>query len=121
VESQRGDRRDSPNAFSIFAFDLTAGKPGSIPFKRKRAIPMGNAAAKAGWLIFLFAVAGAALHTGPDDPLTAGLKSSGVYRPYVIITCSIIVFALIRTAFIMHNIVALHRQLDELRRRKGKG
>jgi hypothetical protein len=82
---------------------------------------MSNVAAKAGWLIFLFALAGAAFRTGPDDPITAGLKSSGVYRPFVIITCSIIVLALIRTAFIMRNIVALHRQLDELRRKKGKG
>jgi hypothetical protein len=81
---------------------------------------MGKAA-KAGWLIFLFALAGAALRTGPDDPITAGLKSSGVYQPFVIITCSIVVLALIRMAFIMRNIVALHRQLDELRRRKGKG
>jgi hypothetical protein len=82
---------------------------------------MGKAASKLGWLIFLFALAGAVFRTGPDDPTTAAMKSSGAYQPFLVITWSLVGLCFIRAAFIMRSTVAMGRKLDELRRRKGKG
>lgn len=62
---------------------------------------MGNAASKAGWLIFILALGGAMLHSGPDDPITAGLKSSGLYQPLMVILSTIIVLTLLWIARIM--------------------
>ena len=81
---------------------------------------MGNAASKAGWLIFILALAGAALHKGPDDPITAGLKSSGIYQPLMVIFSVIIVLALLWMARIMKKTVAMRRHLDELKNQKGR-
>lgn len=80
---------------------------------------MGNAASKAGWLIFILALVGTAFRSGPDDPLTAGLKSSGAYQPFVVILSVIIVLALLGMARTMKKTAAMHQYLDE-RKRKGR-
>jgi hypothetical protein len=81
---------------------------------------MGNAASKAGWLIFMVALAGAVLRRGPDDPVTSGLKSSGMYQPLLVIL-SLVVFLLFIWVFrAMKKAVAMRRHLDELRNRKGR-
>ncbi|HZL26971.1 MAG TPA: hypothetical protein VFC39_10605 [Acidobacteriaceae bacterium] len=78
---------------------------------------MNNAASKAGWLIFLFALAGAALRTGPDDPITAGLKSSGAYQPLMVLLSVVLVLLLIWMACMMKKTAAMRRHLDELKRK----
>jgi membrane protein YqaA with SNARE-associated domain len=78
---------------------------------------MGNAASKAGWLIFVFALAGAVLHTGPDDPITAGMKSSGVYQPLMVLLSVVLVLLLVWLACMMKKTVAMRRHLDELKRK----
>ena len=79
---------------------------------------MGNAASKVGWLIFMVALAGAALRTGPDDPMTAGMKSSGMYQPFLVVMGIVVGLLFIRLAFATSGkTVAMRRQLDELKRK----
>jgi membrane protein YqaA with SNARE-associated domain len=82
---------------------------------------VGNAASKAGWLIFLVALLGAALRTGPDDPITAGLKSSGLYQPLLVVLCVVLRLLLMWLVRLMKSTVAMRRHLDELENRKGRG
>jgi hypothetical protein len=74
---------------------------------------MGKAASKLGWLIFIGALVGAAFRTGPDDPMTAGMKSSGLYEPFMVTMSIIFLLTLIYIARLMRKTVSMRRHLDE--------
>ena len=77
-------------------------------------------AAKAGWLILLAAIVGAALRGGRDDPLTAAMKSAGIYRPVLIGFCVVFGLLVVRLGFVTWQTVRLTRHLEQLRSRKGR-
>lgn len=78
---------------------------------------MNKAAAIAGWAVFLFALVGAAMRTGPDDPMTANLKASGLYQPFLVIMWVTVALLLIWATFMMRRTVKMRRDLDHFKRK----
>ena len=80
---------------------------------------MGKAISIAGWLVFIGAVIGAICRTGPDDPVTASMKESGVYKPVITVLAVVLALLLIWVIREMRRTIKLRRQLDDLQKRKG--
>ncbi len=81
---------------------------------------MGKANSKAGWLIFIAAVIGAAFRTDPDDPMTASMKASGSYYAVVKVLCVLTGVALLWLIREIRVAVKLHRKLENLKKRKDR-
>jgi hypothetical protein len=81
---------------------------------------MGKAISKAGCLLFIAAVIGAIFRTGPDDPVTASMKASGVYYSFVKVLCGLTGIVLIWLIYEIRVTVKLHRKLEDLKRRRGR-
>jgi hypothetical protein len=73
-----------------------------------------------GWIVFVVALIGAIGRTGPDDPMTASVKASGAYGPFITILGVLIGVAVLWLIWEMRKTVKLARKLEELKRRRAR-
>lgn len=79
---------------------------------------MGKRMSNLGWLIFIIALIGAICRTGPDDPITASMKASGAYGPFMTIVGILIGVVVLWLIWEMRKTVKLARKLEELKKRR---
>ena len=79
---------------------------------------MGKRLSRLGWLIFVFALVGAYCRTGPDDPMTAAMKTSGAYEPVITTILVLTAFVALGVIWQMRRTVKLARKLEGIKRKR---
>ena len=79
---------------------------------------MGKRISMIGWVVFIVALIGATCRTGPEDPITASMKASGAYGPFMTILGVLMGLALLWLIWEMRKTVKLARKLEEIKRKR---